>query len=44
MEVDHIGIQYMVVQRDDTTGMEIILLEEVYQRHYIKFESSKTVV
>jgi hypothetical protein len=34
----------MVVQREDTTGMGIILLEEVYQGRYVKLESSKTVV
>jgi hypothetical protein len=44
MEVDHIGIQYMVVQREDTTGMGTILLEEVYQGRRVKLESSKTVV
>jgi hypothetical protein len=44
MEVDHIGIQYMVVQREDTTWMGTILLEEVYQGHRVKLESSETVV
>jgi hypothetical protein len=44
MEVDHIVIQYMVVQREDTTGMRTILLEEVYQRHYVKLKSSEVVV
>jgi hypothetical protein len=39
-----IRIQYMVVQREDTTRMGTILLEEVYQRHYIKLKSSETVV
>jgi hypothetical protein len=39
-----IGIQYMVVQREDTTGMGIILLEEVYQGRHVKLESSETVV
>jgi hypothetical protein len=31
-----IGIQYMVVQREDTTGMGTILLAEVYQVHRVK--------
>jgi hypothetical protein len=44
MEVDHIGIQLMVVQREDTTGMGNILLEEVYQGHRVKLESSETIV
>jgi hypothetical protein len=44
MKVDYIGIQYMVVQREDITGMGTILLEEVYQGRYVKLESSKTVV
>jgi hypothetical protein len=46
MEVDYIGIQYMVVQREDTTemGTIYILLEEVYQGQYVMLESSKTVV
>jgi hypothetical protein len=44
MEVDHIGIQHMVVQREDTTGMGTILLEEVYQGHRVKLESSETIV
>jgi hypothetical protein len=34
----------MVVQREDTTEMETILLEEVYQSRYIKLELSKLVV
>jgi hypothetical protein len=34
----------MVVQREDTTGMGIILLEEVYQGHSVKLETSETVV
>jgi hypothetical protein len=34
----------MVVQREDTTGMGTILLEEVYQGHFIKLKSSKIVV
>jgi hypothetical protein len=34
----------MVVQREDTTRMGTILLEEVYQGFYVKLESSKTVV
>jgi hypothetical protein len=38
------GIQYMVVQREDTTGMGTILLEEVYQSHFVKLKSSKTIV
>jgi hypothetical protein len=37
-------IQYMVVQREDTTGNGTILLEEVYQGRRVKLESSKTVV
>jgi hypothetical protein len=44
MKVDYMGIQYMVVQREDTTGMGTILLEEVYQGHRVKLESSETVV
>jgi hypothetical protein len=44
MKVDYIGIQYMVVQREDTTGMGTILLEEVYQGRRVKLESSKTIV
>jgi hypothetical protein len=44
MEVDHIGIQHMVVQREDTTGMGTILLEEVYQDHYVIPKSSETGV
>jgi hypothetical protein len=28
----------MVVQREDITGMGTILLEEVYQGHYIKLD------
>jgi hypothetical protein len=44
MKVDHIGIQHMVVQREDTTEMRTILLEEVYQERYVKLESSETVV
>jgi hypothetical protein len=39
-----IGIQYMVVQREDTTGMGIILLEEVDQGQFVKLKSSKIVV
>jgi hypothetical protein len=39
-----IGIQYMVVQREETTGKETILLEEVYQSRYGKLKSSETVV
>jgi hypothetical protein len=39
-----IGIQYMVVQREDTIGMGTILLEAVYQGCYVKVEASKTVV
>jgi hypothetical protein len=38
------GIQYMVVQREDTTRMETMLLEGVYQGHYVKLESSEIVV
>jgi hypothetical protein len=34
----------MVFQREDTTGMGTILLEEVYQEHYVKLESSETPV
>jgi hypothetical protein len=34
----------MVVQREDTTGMGTILLEEVYLGHFVKFDSSETVV
>jgi hypothetical protein len=34
----------MVVQREDTTGMETILLEEVYQGKNVKLKSSKIVV
>jgi hypothetical protein len=34
----------MVVQREDTTGMGIILLEEVYQGQFDKPNPSKTVV
>jgi hypothetical protein len=34
----------MVVQREDTTGMETILLEEVYQGQFVKLKSSKTRV
>jgi hypothetical protein len=44
MKLDYIGIKYMVVQREDTTGMGAILLEEVYQGHRVKLESSETVV
>jgi hypothetical protein len=44
MKVDHIGIQLMVVQREDTTRMGTILLEEVYQGHRVKLESSETIV
>jgi hypothetical protein len=44
MEVDQIGIQYMVVQKEDTTGMGTILLEDVYQGRCVKLESSETVV
>jgi hypothetical protein len=39
-----IGIQYMVVQIEDITGMGTILLEEVYQGRRVKLESSETVV
>jgi hypothetical protein len=38
------GIQDMVVQREDTTGMGTILLEEVYQGHFVELKSSKTRV
>jgi hypothetical protein len=31
----------MVVQREDTTGMGTILLEEVYQGRRVKHESSE---
>jgi hypothetical protein len=34
----------MVVQREDTTGMETILLEKVYQEQFVKLKSSETVV
>jgi hypothetical protein len=34
----------MVFQREDTTGMGTILLEEVYQGRYVKLESFETVV
>jgi hypothetical protein len=34
----------MVVQREDTTGMGTILLEEVYQGKNVKFKSSEIVV
>jgi hypothetical protein len=34
----------MVVQREDTTGMENILLEEVYQGQFVKIKSPKIVV
>jgi hypothetical protein len=34
----------MVVQREDTTRMGAILLEEVYQGHYVKLEPFETVV
>jgi hypothetical protein len=34
----------MIFQREDTTGMGTILLEEVYQGHYVKLESSETPV
>jgi hypothetical protein len=34
----------MVVQREDITGMGIILLEEVYQGQYVKLKSFETVV
>jgi hypothetical protein len=34
----------MVVQREDTTRMGTILLEEVYQGRYVKLKSSETVV
>jgi hypothetical protein len=34
----------MVVQREDTTRMGNILLEEVYQGHLVKLESSEIVV
>jgi hypothetical protein len=38
------GIQYMVVQREDTTRMGTILLEEVYQGQFVKLKSSETIV
>jgi hypothetical protein len=44
MEVDPIGIQHMVVQREDTTRMGTILLKEVYQGSYVELDSSETVV
>jgi hypothetical protein len=34
----------MVVQREDTIGMENILLEEVCQSRYVKLKPSETVV
>jgi hypothetical protein len=34
----------MVVQREDTTRMGTILLEEVYQGSRVKLELSETVV
>jgi hypothetical protein len=34
----------MVVQREDTTGMGTILLEEVYQGHYVELDSSEAIV
>jgi hypothetical protein len=34
----------MVVQREDTTGMENILLEKVYQDHDVNLKSSEIVV
>jgi hypothetical protein len=34
----------MVVQREDTTGMETILLEGVYQGQFFKLKSSEIVV
>jgi hypothetical protein len=34
----------MEVQREDTTGMGTILLEEVYQGRRVKLEPSETVV
>jgi hypothetical protein len=34
----------MVVQREDTTGMGTVLLEEVYQGSYVDLDSSETVV
>jgi hypothetical protein len=34
----------MVVQREDTTGMGTILLEEVYQGHFVELKSSETIV
>jgi hypothetical protein len=34
----------MVVQKEDTTGMGTILLEEVYQGHFVEFKSSEIVV
>jgi hypothetical protein len=34
----------MVVQREDTTGMENILLEEAYQGRHVKLKSSEIVV
>jgi hypothetical protein len=35
---------HMVVQREDITEMGTILLEEVYQGHFVKLKSSKTIV
>jgi hypothetical protein len=34
----------MVVQKEDTTEMGTILLEEVYQGQYVMLESSETIV
>jgi hypothetical protein len=39
-----LGIQYMVVQREDITGMGTILLEVVYQVQFVKLKSSEMVV
>jgi hypothetical protein len=36
--------KYMVVQREDTTKMGTILLEEVYQGQFVKLKPSETVV
>jgi hypothetical protein len=44
MKVDYIGIQFMVVQREDTTGMGTILLEEVYQGCHVEIDSSESIV
>jgi hypothetical protein len=34
----------MVVPREDTTGMGTILLEEVYQGHFVELKLSETIV